>query len=243
MIGRAMGALLAPITGAVSAVRHARMFHPDGVIYQARVAPATATAMPEVAARLAGPALMRLSSAWWRGRKELPDVLGVAIRFRRRAEPSAEAEPGDQDLLLATIRHPWTMPFAPLSTHVHDFLANDYYGVSPFMLEGVGLVYLRAVPSPPRASEGGRAERLARAVADGAARFTLEAKRRGTSSWQPIVTIELIGPVTIDEQALRFWPYLTARGIEPRGFVHALRRAAYRSSQHARGADRASAGG
>ena len=188
-IGTLAGWLLAPITGAVSAVRRARMFHPDGVIYRARVEPLADTPWPEVAARLAGPALVRASSAWWRGGRELPDALGVSIRFRDSDAPSAEPAPGDQDLLLATIRHPWTMPFAPLSTNVRNFLDNDYYGVSPFAVEGAGTAYLRAVSSRAYAAGGDRRERLARAVADGNAWLRLEARVDGSRTWQPIVVI------------------------------------------------------
>jgi hypothetical protein len=111
-VGRLSGALLAPLTAAVSALRRARIFHPDGVVYRAEIEPLE-TANPngayeKVARRLAGPALVRLSSAWWKGDKEWPDALGIAIRFRARATPSPFAEPGDQDLLLATILSPIT---------------------------------------------------------------------------------------------------------------------------------------
>jgi hypothetical protein len=232
--GTFVGWLLAPVTGAISGIRRARMFHPDGVVYGARVEALAGTPWGAVAARLAGPALVRLSTAWWRGGRELPDALGVAIRFRGTDEPSAEPAPGDQDLLLATIRHPWTLPFAPLTTHVHDFLDNDYYGVSPFAVDGAGLVYLRAVASRTNAGGDNRGERLARAVADGSAWLRLEARERGRTGWQPIAEIHLIAPVAIDQQALRFWPFRNARGLTPRGFVHALRRGTYLASQRVR---------
>lgn len=240
-LGRALGLLLAPVTGTISALRHARMFHPEGVVYTARVEPIAASPWPDVAARLAGPALLRISTAWWRKGRELPDALGLAVRFRRRAEPSALPDPGDQDLLLATIRHPWTTTLAPLTTHVHDFLDNDYYGVSPFAVADLGVAYLRAVASRPHASGRDRGERLANAVDAGTAWWRLEARRAGDGPWRPIAELRPLARVAIDEGALRFWPFRDGRGLSPRGLVHALRRAAYRASWLARPATAARA--
>ena len=98
-------------------------------MYSGRVE-ALAGPYPGLARRLEGAALIRLSTAWWRGGKEWIDALGLAMRLGR--EPSVEAHEGDQDLLFATIRRPWTTLLAPLTTEQHDFLANDYYAVSPF---------------------------------------------------------------------------------------------------------------
>lgn len=229
-LGHVVGLALAPLTGAVSRLRHARMFHPEGVVYASDVAAASDTPWPDVAARLAGPALVRVSTAWWRHGRELPDALGLAIRFGGRAQPSSAADDGDQDLLLATIRHPWTTTLAPLTTHVHDFLANDYYGVSPFFVDGIGLVYLRAVGSRPHAPGRDRGERLARAVADGSASWRIEARRAGERRWSPLALIRPREVAQLDQAALRLWPFRDGRGLHPRGFVHALRDAAYRAS-------------
>jgi hypothetical protein len=229
-LGRVVGLLLAPVTGAFSLLRHARMFHPEGVVYASEVDAASDTPWPEVAARLAGPALIRVSTAWWRHGRELPDALGLAIRFRRREQPSSEPDGGDQDLLLATIRHPWTTTFAPLTTHVHDFLDNDYYGVSPFFVDGIGLVYLRAVGSRPQVTGDDRGQRLARAVADRTASWRIEARSAGQGQWRPLAQLRPRTPAQIDQAALRFWPFRDGRGVRPRGFVHELRRAAYRAS-------------
>lgn len=233
-LGAAVGLLLAPVTGAVSFVRRARMFHPEGAVYAAEVVASRESPWPEVAGRLAGPALVRVSTAWWRRGRELPDALGLAVRLRGRDPPTAVAEAGDQDLLLATIRHPWTTPFAPLRTHVHDFLDNDYYGVSPFFVDGIGRVYLRAVGSRPHGPGADRASRFARAVRDGAASWRLQARRPGERAWHALVELRPRARVDIDQAALRFWPFRDGRGLHPRGFVHALRRAAYSASWSAR---------
>lgn len=221
-VGRLVGVLLAPVTGAVSLVRRARMFHPEGVVYRADVTP-----LSDEGARLAGDAMARFSGAWWRGGKEWTDVLGLALRIG--PEPT-------QDLLFATIRSPWTTLLASLSTKQHDFLANDFYAVSPFDMEGVGRVKLR-VRSPRAGRPGGkdRSDRLARAVAAGAAILTLEIRELGPGKrWRPVAQVALTGPMQVDQEALRFSPFRDGRGIRPRGFVHALRKATYAASQAVR---------
>jgi hypothetical protein len=214
-------------------------------MYKARVEPiARGGALAAAAARLDGDAIVRFSSALWRGRKELPDVLGLAIRIQGPRPLRAEPQPGDQDILFATIRRPYTTLLAPLTTDPHSFLRNDYYGVSPFEIEGLGRVSLRVV-SPRAAADDkrraagahklGRDEELRRAVERGTATFSLEARRRKLgSTWQPVASIHLVARASIDQAALRFWPFQADRGVVPRGFVHALRRGVYWASQRAR---------
>ncbi len=230
--GRIAGWVMAPFTGAMSLARHARMFHPRGVVYEARVLPsAVDVGWGRLAERLSGDAIVRLSGAWWK-RREWRDVLGCAIRFG--------GEGGDQDLLLATIRHPWTTPFAPLTTDPHDFLANDYYAVSPLEREDAGLIDLRLRPSGRSELGGTREERLARAVEAHRASFLLEARRHRRfldlrhHEAHPICVIELTERAEVDQERLRFDPFRSGRGLAPSGFVHALRIGTYRASQEAR---------
>ncbi len=241
--GTLVGLLLAPFTALVSAARRARTFHPDGVVYVG-VAEPLARAHDErfevLARRLDGPVLVRASTALWRGGREWIDALGLALRFRDAGEPPTSIMPSedDQDLLFATIRHPWTTPFAPLTTQVHDFLANDYYAVSPFHADGVGRIELRlASPRERRKPTAGasRADRLAHDVAAGHAHFELEARAvEHGAPWTPVVTVRLVERTPVDDAALRFSPFREGRGVRPVGFVHALRRAAYAASQMAR---------
>jgi hypothetical protein len=228
--GVVFGWLLAPLTGALSLLRRARMFHPEGALLHARVE-ALSGPFPGLARRLEGPALARLSTAWWRGGKEWLDALGVAIRLG--SEPGVEEKPGDQDLLFATIRHPWTTPLAPLTTAQHDFLANDYYAVSPFEVAGVGRARLRLVSSRPPALRGkDRAARLDEAVAAGEAWLRLELRAGG--DWMPVARVVLLERAPLDQERLRFSPFRDGKGISPRGFVSGLRRATYLLSQLAR---------
>jgi hypothetical protein len=231
--GQVVGSLLAPVTAGVSALRQARMFHPDGVVYTAEVtAASSAPDLAPLAERLVGTALMRFSSALWRSDHELPDVLGAAIRFR-------VGTAREQDLLLATIRFPWTMPFAPFATNFRSFLWNHYHAVSPFEVSELGRVKFR-LRSPRLGPDGGtsREEHLRRVAAEGRASFELQARRLQGSpfsrSWETLAHVSLRSPLIVDQAALRFSPFRDGAGLHPVGFVHALRVATYAGSQEAR---------
>jgi len=228
--GEIAGWLLAPLTGTLSLVRQARMFHPEGALYRARVE-ALPGPFPGLGKRLEGPALARLSTAWWRGGREWLDALGIAVRLGR--DPGVEPQPGDQDLLFATIRHPWTTLLAPLTTEQHDFLANDYYAVSPFDVAGVGRTRLRLVASRPRRLRAAdRAARLREAAERGEASFRIELQVQ--DRWAQVARLSLLEPSQADQERLRFSPFRDGKGLTPRGFVHGLRRATYLFSQAAR---------
>jgi hypothetical protein len=238
--GLLVGGGLAPLTAFASALRRSRVFHPRGVCYSAQVEVATDDVLAApVASRISGTALVRLSTAWWKTR-QWPDVLGLAIRFA--ASPlSPEKDGSAQDLLFATIRRPWTLPFAPLATRVQDFLDNHYYAVSPFAVRELGSVELRVVPQSPSPAGKDREARLRAAVHHGGARLVLEwAPYR--KPWQlfddrgfrPLVRLSLTGVVDTDQRALLFHPFRAGRGIVPVGFIQWLRLFPYSSSQRAR---------
>lgn len=236
LLGLVGGALLAPWTGLVSRARRGRMFHPTGTVFEAEVfGVADEPAARALAERLTGPALMRWSSAWWK-RREWPDVLGCAIRFTH-LPLQADARDGDQDLLFATIRRPWTMLLAPLSTHFRDFLANDYYAVSPFEVAGLGRVEFRIRPVAPSPSGRSRGERLFAAAKERAAVVVEYAPYRDPlhfrdeRPFRALVRIELREQAAIDQNTLRFDPFRADRGIVPVGFVQWLRRATYASGR------------
>jgi hypothetical protein len=241
LTGRIAGLALSPFTGLISAARHSRMFHPSGILTAAIAEPLDATGPArDVAARLAGPVLMRWSSAWWKA-GEWADVLGCALRFTE-APLGADPKPSDQDLLLATIQRPWTLPFAPFTTSEHDFFANTYYGVSPFEVPPMGRIEWRLTPEgAPLLMRGSRQERIAYRIDNGSARLFLEwapypgpLKRPIAAQFEPMLRIVLSGFVDLDQKSLRFDPFRGGRGVEPVGFVHNVRRAAYWTSQRAR---------
>ena len=214
----------------MSLLRRARMFHPEGAVYRAEIV-ALPGPVPGLGRRLEGRALARFSTALWRGGSEWMDALGVALRLG--TEPSATPRAGDQDLLFATIQHPWTMPVAPLTTEQHDFLANDYFAVAPFDVAGVGRGKLRLVAGRPRRLQArDRGQRLDEAVARGEASLRLEV--RAARRWEPVAEVRILERAEIDQEALRFSPFRDGKGLTPRGFVHGLRRATYLFSQLAR---------
>lgn len=238
--GRALGWIVSPIFGAVSFVRQARTFHPRGPTFHAhatlrRDVPRDLSA---IARRLEGPALVRFSGALWKHAEGLLDVLGCAIRFTRDERESADASGDDQDVLFATIRRPWTMIFSPFTTDVRDYLANDYFAVSPFDVGLARSIYFRLHPRERShaAIDGDRtrADKLLRDVALGTATLVLEVADRPFGPWTPILDLELERVASVDGEALRFRPFRDGRGITPGGFVHALRRGVYAMSQRAR---------
>lgn len=229
-----VGAGLSPLTAALSHARSARMFHPDGVVYQATTEPTTTEPeLRSLAERLSGATLARFSSALWRHGHEWPDVLGAALRF------GWGGTAGMQDLLFATIRFPWTMLLSPLATNYRSFLWNHYHAVSPFEAPGAGRVKLRL--RSPRLDNGAgssRREHLQSATRAGRAVFELELRRLDVSPlarhWEPLARVKLVAPFDVDQSALRFSPFNDAAGLRPVGFVHAIRVAAYAASQNAR---------
>jgi hypothetical protein len=235
-LGKVAGWIVAPAFGLTSFARHARTFHPRGETFEASVTVDDAVPSPfaALAERLVGSALVRFSGALWK-RAEILDVLGCAIRLRRDRTPSTTPAADDQDLLFATIRRPWTMPFAPFTTDVHDYLANEYFAVSPFEAGAGSRVYLRLRPEGPSPSSGdGRGARLVAAVARRGATLHLEVGRGPFGPWSPLVRIALERVAPIDGETLRFRPFHDGRGVTPTGFVHALRIGVYSLSQRAR---------
>jgi hypothetical protein len=245
VIGKGIGVLLAPAAALGGLIRGKRLFHPYGVVYRADVrAVATEGALGSLAHQLVGPALVRLSGGLREAKPgESPrDVLGVALRFQTTPVAEPDARWRVQDMLLASFRRVWQLPIAMLVTNSTDFLANDYYALLPFRVGGLGKVEFRLVPLGGQARElriaadgVGRNEKLALAVAVGAAVFRLEvqqqSKKGSAKVWKPLVNITLKAKVDVDQEALRFNPFHDGAGIVPVGFLQGLRWAVYPASQ------------
>lgn len=229
-LGRAAGwVLAAPPFAALSAARRARSLHPHGILLEGEC---DAMAPPEdlvsLADALSGPVLARLSGAIWkRPGTHLPDVLGCALRID-----------GEQDLLFATIKRPWTTPFAPLTTDVDDFLANFYYGVSPFRCPGVRRrFWMRLRPIRTEVQDGprdNREDRLLLALGHADVGFGVDVSYRPRVGWREVARVTLERLSDRNEEKLRFDPFLDGRGIRPTGMIHALRHGAYAASRTAR---------
>ncbi len=191
-LGRAIGATWAPVTAAISTVRRARMFHPDGIVARGQVRAAASDRFAALGDRLAGPVLARFSAALWKGDPRWLDVLGVALRFG-----------DDQDLLFATIRSPVTMPLAPFVTRTDDFVDNRYWAVSPFAVAGIGRLKFRLSPLAPPLPSGGRDVRLHRAIDAGHATWQLEARPVFRPRYHAVAIVHLDRLAPVDQAALR----------------------------------------
>lgn len=235
-VGLAIGRWIAPTVAAISRMRKARMFHPEGHTFVGHVVAAGEGAYADLGQRLTGSALVRFAPALWRTGIEYFDVLGFALRIRPGDGAVLDHRPSvvDQDLLFATIRSPLTMAFSPFTTDASDFAGNTYWAVSPFAIGELRRVELRLRPVDPKRTKGTRIDRLNEAVRSGRASWRLEARRTLTLRWHPVAHVILEQPAAIDQAALRFDPFRSGAGIEPVGLVHAIRRAAYAASQDAR---------
>lgn len=235
LIGRMIGATVAPFTFLGSLIRGNRLFHPDGVLYRAEVEPlARDGQLRLLAQRLAGTALVRLSGALrgWPQGKHAPDLLGVVVRFRSVDDVTPKSLPGDQDLLLVTAPSLPGLVVAPLRTDVSDFLGNRYYAILPFTVEGLGKVYLRLVPPEKSPPGPDRRERLALAVAQGKAELQLEMRVVDYGDqWLPLAAIELRERLSVEDRELTFDPGSSAMGLVPRGVLQWLRPTAYAASR------------
>ncbi len=223
-IGKGVGVILAPLAAVGSFLRGARLVHAQGVVYRADVrATAEEGALGALAERLAGPAIVRLSSAG--------AALGAALRFGAGAP---------QDLILLSLRSLRDLPIAARLTDGRDYLANTYFTIARSRAAGLGEVELRLVPRERigvardaiEGAGGDRDARLAREVAAGAAVFDLELREIASGApWQPLAVITLTGRAEVDQEALRFNPYHAGLGLEPAGFLQGLRWAVYPAAQ------------
>ncbi|MCX4246423.1 hypothetical protein [Paraliomyxa miuraensis] len=233
-IGRSIGVTaVAPFTLLGSLIRGNRLFHPDGMIYAAHVkAIAQDGILGQLAQRLAGTALVRLSGAFWswpRG-QHAPDILGAAVRFRAQDDVTPKMLPGDQDLTFVTAPSLPELLVAPFRTNVEDFLGDRYYAILPYTLKGIGKVYLRLVPAQASPIGTNRRQRLELAVDQGNAVLRLELRPDGTEQWVPIVAVDLRERLHIDDE-LRFDPGSSAMGLRPRGTLQWMRAPAYAASE------------
>jgi hypothetical protein len=213
------------------------MFHPTGHTFTGRIEPIIGGNFDALGARLDGRVLVRVSGALSKREREWFDVLGVGMRIRagRDAVIGESAQPGDQDLLFATIRSPLTMPLSPFTTDASNFL-QPYWAVSPFDAPPVGRVELRLRPIGRAEIGGSRIDRLREAVRRDDAGWWVEARRTLTVGWHPVAVVRLEREVILDQAALAFDPFRAGADITPVGLVHAIRRAAYAASRAGRAA-------
>jgi len=227
LLGMAIGVVLVPVIFLWALATKRRPIHFDGVVCKAEV-----TALdPTVGTRLAGPALVRLSGGGQAENSTSADVLGFALRLQRTA--STDLTVGDQDLIFGTFESFLSLPRTIKSVKVADYLANQFASVTPWRVDGLGVVHLRAMP--PRDSVGPGADRVARLLADiaaGTAVFTLEARGADTV---PLARVVLVERLPSDGKALRTSMWNNGRGFHPTGARNGIRAVVYGVSQLARG--------
>lgn len=240
-LGLWAGSVISPILAVGSVLRQGRVVHPRGISFRAEVKPAEGVddIYAEIADNLSqGETLVRLSPGASRSdRGLLPDVLGVAIRFGADATNDFAPQERSQDILMITAKRLLALPLAMLATDQRDFLDNNYHGGALFEIAGRPNLRLRLVPlTPPKAEGPNRFAKLRNAVAEGDVMFRLDIEStRDESMSSPLVEIQLIEEIAIDDDKLHMSPFQVGGDIRPQGFVQFMRPVPYLLSQYARG--------
>lgn len=228
LIGFLLGYPLGLFFAAGSILRNSRIFHPRGLLFCGEI-----ETYPESPVKFPPHALIRFSSAWWKFR-EWPDALGVAIRMSDKVIKSPTPSSGDTDFLFASFRKPWEIFFSPFITDHTDFLANNYFAISPFTVNEKMKVDFMIDPARGNRPTGTRAEKLEGSVIGGRVVLRLLMKVRGQKTWKMIARIMILDESQVDQEALRFHPFRTGRAIRPTGFLQHLRFGPYKMGQWVR---------
>ena len=231
-VPRAVEAVTGAFWGALSRMRGARFFHPDGVAYTATLTVARArreyTGVPLLERRRDYPAIVRFSRAT--GVPEpLPDILGIAISIT-----DLYGRGRHQDFLLASSAG------APVARHAllpapHGFFGNSFSSILAYRIgPKIRIVGAEPASEPERYRRGALAQ-----LVDTAERgdLTYNLTLAPLAGRGEAVAKLVVGERLSDELAERiaFTPWNTGDAIRPVGPFMGLRRAAYRGSQRGRG--------
>jgi hypothetical protein len=217
------GALSAVVFGLASAVRRAKILHPDGIAFEATLeVTGAATGAPLLDQPATHHAIVRLSRSLG-VHEPRPDFLGIAVRVLDAHGPGAS-----QDLLLITsgtapvLRH----TFAPARSFDHPRFSS----VLPYRVGGRSVLF----SARPLRTAGGPTtllEELPEEVASGRLRYALDVADV-TGPWRQVGVLTLGEPLApVGDERLRFNTANSGGGIEPVGVLQGLRRLAYRGSQ------------
>jgi hypothetical protein len=219
------GAAAAALMGAASAVRRKRVFHPDGVAFEASVQVTGAShGAPLLDEAGRHDAVVRLSRGVGLPRS-FPDFLGLALRIT-----DAHGPDDHQDLLLVSAGDRPVLRHALVP--VRGFDHHRFSTLLPYEVGGRKVVFGARVlgegPVPLHL------ENLRDRAATTGLRFALELAET-SGEWEPVGVVDVVAPMPdADGDALRYDPAHTGGGIEPVGVVQTVRRLAYRASQAAR---------
>lgn len=204
---------------ALSRLRGARIFHPEGIGYEGYFDPGASTLLS------AGPVQARLSRAVGLP-DSVPDLLGLALRL-----VDAHGADAHQDFLLVSSGEP------PLARHallpgVRGFFAHRYSSLLPYRADGrLGLFGARF--RRPTARGSTTLTDLAHAMSDGA-ELTLSFGRL-LGGWREIGAVTLESRLGFERtEDLRFNPWNSGGKIEPAAPLMAIRAPAYAGSQQGR---------
>lgn len=209
------GMLLAPLTGLGSLLRGSRLFHSKGMVYRAH--------FHSLQLNLPQTLIVRFSQALWK-KDRSKDVLGLTLRFQDRGKT--------QDLLFASFSHVLLTPLSPFISRYH-FADNTFSSIAPFTLRDGRKVKFKLVPLFSAFSLA-RFNALARGLRKPGPHFQLMMRELSTLDWKVVGEIQVMEKMDIDQEALRFDPFLDDFDIRPWGYVQNLRIATYKLSQLAR---------
>lgn len=241
-LGVVTGSVLSLVSFPLIALRSrggTRIIHRSGVVYSGRIVPPSqvaAGAHAELAARLAGPAMVRFSGSV-HAAEDKEDALGISMRLHCLTPPSSPYCQGDQDLFFITATSlAWRkLRAGVVRTQRHDFLANTYWAVAPYEVEGIGRVSLRLIPSGGGGEGVDRMDRLQRAIQRDEARLRLEVAPLGSSAYVAVAEIHLGHRLSHEmDSALQLVPGSSGRGLRPSGFLQGMRVVPYATNQFVR---------
>src|SRR5690554_6067357 len=221
-----LGRAASPLVSLGNSIRESRVFQPNGICFHAEASPKRGlpSHFRNLANRLSGDALVRLSGGLWQAEHRLlPDVLNCSIRFKAwppMEEPTADA----QDLVLLSTRAPWALAIDSLTTKQHDYLLNEYYSLAPLEIDGRQNISLRLIPNVEPGPGQTREEKIRAAVnaSDVVLDLQIRENDRGTE-WKPLLEIRLEREVQLDSENLHIWPFRDGQGIRPQGWLEVLR--------------------
>lgn len=222
ILGEICGVPLSIITFTVSFIRNARTFHPNGIHAQCEV-----KTLKDSPLTFHPYALARFTGAIWKKNQLLPDVLGISLRFSEIPFRNTEPRKEDQDLLFASFRLPIEIPIAPFITRFSKFYLNTFYAISPFQVHNETVHF--KITIVPKTTEGKRMDNMLRNIHEHAILILWYKKKK--TDWIPVAELSLLRSIEVDQHKLRFNPYRSGLGINPEGFVHALRIPVYPMSQ------------
>jgi hypothetical protein len=229
ILGEAAGLSIGAVLAALAALRRGKAFHPEGVVYEARLTIPGAREAPAAAELLSRPgehrAIVRFSRAVGLPRP-IPDLLGLSLRI-----PDAYGHGRHQDFLLVTSAD------LPLVHHIFlpalDVQQRPYTSSLPYRA-GNDLFLVGALPrrDSPRPGGGDEFDRLRAAAAGGGLAFDI-AVAPVSGRFRPVGSLRVGGRLGPELDALRFNPWNSGGGMEPAGWLNGARDRAYKLSQGA----------